>query len=223
VVLAMLVLATSARAQVDPSAGWRTLHTTHVRIHFRAEMRAVAMQAAREAERAYALLARELHPPRGIVDITLSDDADVANGLTTPFPSNRITLYVVPPASDPDLQNYDSWLRVVTTHELTHVFHLDRARGFWGSLQQVFGRVPQLFPNQYQPSWVTEGLATYYESALTDGGRVKGTFHTQVLAAGAMTGATRSPWNALSFSRWPGHRAVRVRQPVLSLPRRQPR
>ena len=127
-----------------------------------------------------------------------------ANGLDHPFPSNRITLYVAPPASDPDLQNYDSWLRVVTTHELTHVFHLDRARGFWGSLQHVFGRGPLLFPNEYQPTWVIEGLATYYESALTNGGRVKGTLHTQVLAAGALGGTARSPWNALFFSRWPG-------------------
>ncbi len=199
-----LALATSAQAQVDPSAGWRTLHTPHFRIHFRPETRAVAPRAAREAERAYGLLARELHPPRGIIDITLSDDADAANALTTVFPSNRITLYVAPPASDPDLQNYDSWLRVVTTHELTHVFHLDRARGFWGSLQHVFGRGPLLFPNEYQPTWVIEGLATYYESALTNAGRVKGTLHTQVLAAGALGGTARSPWNALFFSRWPG-------------------
>jgi len=167
-------------------------------------MRAVAQQEAGEAERAYALLAGELHGPRGIVDITLSDDADAANGSATPFPSNRIVLYVAPPASDAELQNYDSWLRVATTHELTHIFHLDRARRFWGTLQEVFGRVPVLFPNAYQPTWVTEGLATYYESKFTNGGRVTGSYHTQVLAGEAVADAARSPWNALLFSRWPG-------------------
>ena len=167
-------------------------------------MRAVALREAGEAERAYALLASELHRPRGVVDITLSDDADAANGSATPFPSNRITLYVVPPARDVELQNYDSWLRVGTTHELTHIFHLDRARSFWGVLQRVFGRVPELFPNEYQPTWVVEGLATYYESKFTNGGRVKGSFHTQVLASEAVAEAARSPWNALLFSRWPG-------------------
>jgi WD40-like Beta Propeller Repeat len=202
--LAMLALATGAHAQLDPSAGWRTLHTPHFRIHFRPELRAVALREAREAERAYALLATELHTPRGIVDITLSDDVDAANGSATPFPSNRIVLYVAPPASDAELQNYDSWLRVGTTHELTHIFHLDRARRLWGGLQHVFGRVPELFPNQYQPTWVVEGLATYYESKFTNGGRVRGSFHTQVLASQAAGKEARSPWNALLFSRWPG-------------------
>jgi hypothetical protein len=202
--LALLALATSAQAQLDPSAGWRTLHTPHFRIHFRAGMRAVALREAGEAERAYALLASELHRPRGVVDITLSDDADAANGTATPFPSNRITIYVAPPARDVELQNYDSWLRVATTHELTHIFHLDRARRFWGVLQGVFGRVPELFPNEYQPTWVVEGLATYYESKFTNGGRVKGSFHTQVLASNAVADAARTPWNALLFSRWPG-------------------
>ena len=28
----------------------------------------------------------------------------------------------------------------MTTHELAHVFHLDRSRGLWGGLQRVFGR-----------------------------------------------------------------------------------
>ena len=202
--LAMLALITSAHAQVDPSAGWRTLHTAHFRIHFRPGMRAVAVREAGEAERAYALLASELHPPRGVVDITLSDDVDAANGFATPFPSNRITLYVPPPASSAQLQGYDSWLRVGTVHELSHIFHLDRARRFWGALQGVFGRVPGLFPNEYQPSWVVEGLATYYESKFSNGGRVRGSYHTQVLAAQAAAGAERSPWNALFFSRWPG-------------------
>src|SRR2546422_9277038 len=80
--------------------------------------------------------------------------------------------------------HYDSWLRLVTTHELTHVFHLDRVRGLWSGLQKVFGRAPGLFPNTYQPSWVTEGLATYYESRFTNGGRGTGARHTQLLPAG---------------------------------------
>ena len=196
-------LAGRVEAQTDPSAGWRTLHTPHFRIHFRPEARAAALEEAREAERAYALLARELHPPRGIVDITLSDDTDVANGAATPIPSNRIEIFPAPPATDPELQHYDHWLRVATTHELTHIFHLDRTRGFWRVGQRLFGRVPGLFPNQYQPTWVAEGLATYYESKLTNGGRVTGSFHTQVLASESAAGAARSPWNALFFSRWP--------------------
>ncbi|HYK82003.1 MAG TPA: hypothetical protein VEU55_02575 [Gemmatimonadales bacterium] len=200
--LVLWLVAVPAAAQLDPSGAWRTLHTAHFRIHFRPEYRDVASAEAREAERAYALLASELEPPRGRVDVTLDDDVDYANGLTTPFPSNRITIFLAPPTADPGLQLYDSWLRLVTTHELTHVFHLDRAKSIWGLAQRIFGRQPWLFPNEYQPSWVIEGLATYYESRFTNGGRVRGSFHTQLLAADHVAGASRGPWDALLYTRW---------------------
>src|SRR2546428_8648677 len=179
----LLLLAARAEAQVDPSGSWRTLHTPHFRIHFRPAYRDAALTQAREAERSYGLLATELHPPRGIVDITLADDIDAANGFTTVFPTNRITIYAAPPAGDHGLLFFDSWLRLVTTHELTHVFHLDRSRGLWRGLQRVFGRAPGLFPNEYQPSWVIEGLATDYEPQFTNAGPRRGSLHTPVLAA----------------------------------------
>ena len=197
------MLAGRAAAQVDPSGRWRTLHTAHFRVHFRPAARAAAEREAREAERAYELLSRELHPPRGIVDVVLGDDIDAANGFTTMFPTNRFTVFAAPPTTDPGLEHFDDWLRLVTTHELTHVFHLDRTKGVWRVVQSVFGRVPGSFPNAYQPSWVAEGLATYYESRLTGGGRVTGSFHTQVLLADAAAGRSRTPWNAVFFTRWP--------------------
>jgi len=201
-ILVLLLFAARAEAQVDPSGPWRTLYTPHFRVHFRPVYRDVAQVAAREAERAYGLLASELHPPRQVVDLTLVDDIDSPNGATLVFPSDRIYVFLPPPATDPGLQHYDSWLRLVTTHELTHVFHLDRVRGLWSGLQAVFGRAPGLFPNTYQPSWVTEGLATYYESRFTNGGRVTGSLHTQVLAADRAADASRSPSSAVFFSRW---------------------
>jgi hypothetical protein len=189
--------------QVNPSGQWRTLHTDHFRIHFRPSYRNVAVEAAGEAERAYRLLSTELHAPRGVIDLTLSDDIDTPNGFTTTYPSNRFTILLTPPVTDPALQTYDSWLRLVIVHELTHVFHLDRSRGVWAALQSLFGRAPGLFPNQYQPSWVIEGLATYYESRFTAGGRAEGSFHRQAVGADASTGQPRSPWDALLFTRWP--------------------
>jgi hypothetical protein len=201
-ILLLLCCAVPAEAQVDPSGSWRTLHTPHFRIHFRPAYRAAALTEAREAERSYRVLAAELHPPRGVVDITLADDIDAANGFTTVFPTNRIVIFAAPPAGDHGLLFFDSWLRLVTTHELTHVFHLDRSKGIWGGLQRVFGRAPGLFPNEYQPSWVIEGLATYYESKFTNAGRVRGSFHTQVLGVDRAAGASRSPWNATLFTRW---------------------
>ena len=201
--LLAIALTTPAASQVNPSGTWRTLHTEHFRIHFRPSYRDKALEAAAEAERAYALLAAELHRPRGIIDLTISDDVDFPNGFTSTYPSNRFTILLTPPVTDPGLQTFDSWERLVIVHELAHVFHLDRSRGIWGTLQSVFGRAPGLFPNQYQPSWVVEGLATYYESRFTNGGRADGSFHRELVAADVAARDARRSWDALLFTRWP--------------------
>ncbi len=192
------------RAQTDPSGTWRTWHTPHFRVHAQELNTSLAEQAAREAERAYALLARELVPPRGTIDLTLYDNVDFSNGFTTVFPSSRIAIYLNPPAGDPILGPYDDWLRMVITHELTHAFHLDRTRGLWRAAQRVFGRFPGSFPNSYQPSWVSEGLATYYETRFTTSGRLHGTFHDQLLASAAVARRWPAPGDATLLSpRWP--------------------
>ncbi len=178
-------VAPAAHAQVDPSGDWRTWRSEHFRVHGHARDSAVALTVVRESERAYALLATELRRPRGIIDLVVADNADFSNGFATVFPSNRLTIYVRPPTRATSILYYDSWLRMVLVHELTHLFHLDRADGVWNVLQAVFGRAPGLFPNAYQTSWVTEGLATYYEARFTDAGRVTGSFHQELLTAAA--------------------------------------
>lgn len=185
IVFGLLLSAYGSRvaAQTDPSGAWRTWTTAHFRIHAHADLDSAAVHLARQAERAYRLLSTELPPPHGRIDIALFDNVDYSNGFTSVFPSNRITIDLRAPAGDVELGRYDDWLRVVATHELTHVFHLDRAGGVWHVLRTIFGRAPGLFPNAYQPSWVDEGLAVYYESRFTTAGRERGAFHTQLLDA----------------------------------------
>ncbi|MGD0483561.1 MAG: hypothetical protein ABSB58_02785 [Gemmatimonadales bacterium] len=114
-------------------------------------------------------------------------------------------MYPLPPAGDVELQRYDRWLRLLVTHELTHVFHLDLARGWWRLGRAVLGRAPFLFPNALLPTWLTEGLAVHYESALTAGGRDRGSFHPAVVAAQAAERG-RLPIDAANAAspRWPG-------------------
>jgi len=186
---AWIALPAVALGQIDPSGSWQTWHTEHFRIHARSSHASQALRAGREAERAYEALSKELVPPKGRIDLVLNDAADFSNGNATVFPSNRITVNLAPPATANSLGFYDEWFRLVTTHELTHIFHLDRSTGIWNVLQKVFGRAPGLFPNTYQPGWVAEGIATYYESRFTRAGRIRSAYHARLLGSAARDGA----------------------------------
>ncbi len=176
---------------MNPSQHYETLATQHFRVHFPTNLDSLARRAAGSAERAYTRLSAELHTPRGPIDITLADNTDYSNGFATVFPSDRITLFVRPAALDIGALRYvDDWLDLVVTHELTHIFHLDRTRGWWAVGQAVFGRSPFLFPGLYVPNWLTEGVAVYYETKLTGGGRLAGTDHDAIARAQALGGAT---------------------------------
>jgi len=181
-----LLLAPAAHAQVDPSHSWRTIQTRHFYVHFTPPVEALARRIAADAERAYGQLSEQLHPPRGMIDVVLTDDADLSNGFATPFPTNRIVVFANPPVSESALRYTNDWAQLVITHELTHIFHLDRTRGIWAVSQKIFGRAETTFPNLYAPGWLTEGLAVYEESRLTGAGRVLGSEHRMIARAAAI-------------------------------------
>ncbi|MEO8910362.1 MAG: hypothetical protein ABI408_09055 [Gemmatimonadaceae bacterium] len=207
----MLGAARAALAQLPPNEDWHTIQTQHFRVHFTPLLEAEARRAAVNAERAYAELSTELVPPRGTIDLVISDNVDYVNGYATPFPSNRIVIFAHPPVDASGLRNYTDWNSLIVTHELTHIFHLDRSRGFWRGAQAIFGRSPLLFPNAYEPSWVLEGLAVYYESRMTGVGRLESSEHSMVARAAAL--ANRLPTlQELSpgTTRYPGGEVVYV-------------
>jgi hypothetical protein len=177
---------TSIASAQDPSREYLTLATTHFRVSFTAPLEPVARRVAADAERAYAQLSRDLHPPRGTIDVLVTDDFDFSNGSAIPYPTNRIVVYAMPPVNDFALRYTTDWAQMVVTHELTHIFHLDRVRGPWRLGQYIFGRSPFLFPNLYQPSWLTEGLAVYEESRYAGQGRIEGPEHNLLVRAAAI-------------------------------------
>ncbi|HYC50619.1 MAG TPA: hypothetical protein VEB19_05850 [Gemmatimonadaceae bacterium] len=190
VIACLLVLAallpSPLRAQIRPDADWRTLRTENFYIHFTPPLEDIARRAAVQAESAYAQLQQHLTKPRGKIDLLISDDVDFSNGYATPAPSNRIVVYANPPVSESALRFTDDFLQLVITHELVHLFHLDRVGGVWAMLQKIFGRTPMLFVNGYQPRWMVEGLAVYYESLLTGSGRIVGSEHHMLARAAAL-------------------------------------
>lgn len=190
-VLAVALLApTPGVSQVPPDENWRTLDTEHFRITFPDALHPLAARLADRAERAYSQLAAAFNaPPPGTIDIVLTDHTDYSNGFANVVPSNRITLFARPPADGRSLTYFDDWMELVVTHELVHVFHLDPAGLLGRVLRGVLGRYPAtwpFFPGRATPTWLTEGVATYYESTLTDAGRVHGTWQDMVLRTGVL-------------------------------------
>ncbi len=201
----------SVQAQIPANEQWKTISTAHFRVHFTAPLETQARHAASVAERAYANLATELVTPRGPIDVVLSDGTDASNGSATVIPRPVVIIFARPPVDEPSLESYDDWTVLVLQHELTHIFHLDRSRGWWRTSQAVFGRNPVLFPNYYTPSWLTEGLAVYYESRFTTGGRLNGSFDAAVVRSAAVDDVVpRLGQLSLATSRFPDGQSVYV-------------
>lgn len=201
----LMAIAPSVHAQVDPRGAMRTIAMTHFRVHFRPDQEALARRAAFLAESAYAQLSRELAPPAGPVDLLIADNVDASNGYAQVFPSNRVVIYAVPPIALRELRFHDEWLRMVITHEMAHIFQIDRARGAWALGRAVFGRNPLFFPNAFTPSWVKEGLAVHYESKLTGSGRSVSTDFPMIARSAVRDAFVPGPqrWS-LSTSQFPG-------------------
>ena len=201
----LLSFAPPAMAQVDPRGAMRTIAMPYFRVHFRPDQEALARRAALLAEVAYAQLSRELAPPSGPVDLLIVDNVDASNGYAQVFPTNRVVIYAVPPVAQRELRFHDDWLRMVITHEMAHIFQIDRARGAWMVGRAVFGRNPLFFPNALTPSWVKEGLAVHYESKLTGSGRNVSTDFPMVARTAVRDAFVPGPqrWS-LSTSQFPG-------------------
>jgi hypothetical protein len=155
----------------DPALSFRSLATEHFIIHFHQGEAPLAQRLAGIAEETWHRLEQPLGltPPR-LTHVVLADQTELYNGYATPVPYNTVVLYAVTPSGSSS--NFDDWLRLVFTHEFTHIIHLDRSEGWARIARNIFGRAPYAFPNLFLPPWQVEGLATYEESAVTGQGRL---------------------------------------------------
>ncbi|MGH7466061.1 MAG: hypothetical protein ACREK1_12845, partial [Longimicrobiales bacterium] len=201
--------AARAAAQLPADAAWRTITSAHFHVTYEADLEPLARHAAASAERARAALAVLVaDAPRGTIDIVVADNLDLTNGYATPFPSNRIVVYAKPPVDVLELQYTRDWIELVVTHELAHIFHLDVTSGFGRLVRTIFGRVPApwpVFPAVGVPQWSVEGLAVGVESAVTEYGRVHGSYNEMVVRTAALA-RRLDEYDRLgsSSARWPG-------------------
>lgn len=158
----------------DSALSWHTLRGKHFIVHYHNGADAQAHEVMATAERVHTRLAPFFQwEPKEPTEIVVSDEFDLSNGSATPFPANRITLWLAPPDELNTLEAHAGWIETVLQHEYTHILHLDKARGFPRAVRSIFGRTPSLFPNvfpnAFQPLWLIEGLAVYEETDRTRG------------------------------------------------------
>ena len=166
------VTATAASLH-DPRLRFRTLSTAHFIIYYHQE-RIGSPRVSPDCEDTWEAPAAARRDAARATHVVLVDETELANGRRRrPLQHDRDDGRV--PGSE-FTGNTDDWLRIVFTHEFTHIVHsIDPRLGAWSGM---FGRLPIAFPNLFLPQWQIEGLATYEESVLTGQGRLyAGDFH----------------------------------------------
>ncbi|HJV90464.1 MAG TPA: hypothetical protein VJ623_09180 [Holophagaceae bacterium] len=189
VLLALPALLLAQRVQ-SPSAPWRTITTTHYRIHFPAgeDFPAFAWDVASRIEGIHAqYLDLVGHVWAGPVDVVIQDPLQEPNGQAVAYPDRPfVILWRTPPEPDSPLGHPRSWPELLVTHELGHLHHLllpQRGRSFMDWLLGL--RTPVATKS---PRWVVEGYATLLEGRLTGSGRPHGAFRAALLRTWAREG-----------------------------------
>jgi Tol biopolymer transport system component len=204
-VAALYAVPLARAASFPPDRDFRTLSGKRITLHYHQGLENMARRALPMAEE---LLARHESRYRvrvGRVHVVLADVEDEPNGFASPLPYPLVHLRAVSPTGADDLGNYEDWMRLLLTHELAHVVHLDQARGWWRAGRAVLGRAPFLFPNGATPGWTIEGLATEEETEGTAFGRGRDADARMVLRMEALErGLPEEDEPVLALDRWPG-------------------
>ena len=194
-----------ALAKTDPSLSWMTLTSPHFLVHYHQGEEAIAKRVVVLAEDIHTqLVPRMKSQPHDRTNIVLVDALDDANGWATPLPYNLMTLYITQPFGESlfGASSYDDWLRLLITHEYTHIVQLDMTNGPARVLRNIFGNL--YFPNMFQPMWMIEGLAVYEETELTGGGRNRSPASDMVLRMAVLENDFPPISHAASFTeKWP--------------------
>jgi hypothetical protein len=191
---------------------WKTLQTAHFRIHHQAEHKEYAQQLGAVAERVHGKLTAWLDwIPEDKTEVVILDSVDLSNGGATVLPYNQFYIYM-PTPTEGEIMDRNPWMEMVFTHEYTHILQLDMASGVPKILRNIFGRfnnlfTPFTFPQVFEPSWVTEGIAVYSESNIDSPyGRLNNAGYDAMMRMEVQRGLrslSEVSYEGYSRSRWP--------------------
>ena len=193
---------------VDLLQKWYIMESEHFRVCFPPRLKELAGLITDEAEEAYKDLNRWAgYTIEENIDIIITDNSDLANGFVRSGTRGfYITLYTVFPYQDfvEGSDAYMNWYRNILIHELSHIAHQQKAGGFFGFLNRIFGRL--LYPNTTMPRFYREGFATYAET-VNESGHGRGNYPYTDMYVSTAIEETNPPLLDRMSSRtsvWPG-------------------
>jgi len=174
-----------------------TLSTDNFEVYYRKGWATEAMNAlqALEYSRPYVEELTGNRPSR--VPVLLEDMGNMVNGYASPI-GKSMALFAYPPSQD-ELALGEDWWQIVGIHEYIHMAQMTKVSGEPALLRTLFGNI--LYPNLYQPMWMTEGITVYGESQLSEyGGRLNAGTYAAVINALAREGKLPSAGKACYYS-----------------------
>ena len=175
-------------AQHQPDIRWRTFKTPHFSVHISQEYKQLGQTIARLCEDVYEPISASLNYRPQRTQVVVHTRSDVANGFVTFMPW-RMELFIT------EQENYliganEDWLRILITHEFTHIVQLRKTKGLTSITYPFLGEFNS-FWQSIIPNWFVEGYATHTETSYSNGGRGRNAFQFMKFHAAA-TG--RAPW-----------------------------
>jgi len=201
--LTALLAASAFPASLPPRYRFKTLQADRIKVHFHAEVEGPARRTMALVLEILPRLEKRYRVRVPSLDVVVDDANDSPNGLATSFPYPFVEIRT---ASFDGAESgpTESWLRMVVTHELTHIVHIEQAGGIYGFFRHVFGRAPLLFPDALQPAFFIEGLAVREETKGTAFGRGRHTFTKMLVDEAARSGRLeRIDQATLGLDLWP--------------------
>lgn len=157
---------------------WMVRESPHFRALYPKGRDDFAGRALKAAEKAYSLLTPLFPEAPETTWIVIADWHDSTNGYSLDLPYPHIVLYPAPPDAGGQLSGLDDWLDSLVLHEYVHTLHIYPARGLWKVGCAIFGS--WVLPNALMPTHFHEGMATWLETELTEGGRARAPYFRMI-------------------------------------------
>lgn len=169
VLMCFLFTALAGAVIFDP---WQQLETPHFMIYYVEGIEEKALQVGAIAEDIHSQLTDYLeYEPSRRTGLIIFSNQDIPMGWAqVMWGSNTMALSLAHPSLTMGLgeSTYESWIRLVLTHEYAHILQLNLPpEDLW-----PWGWVSYIFPTSLtQPYWFIEGFAVAMETEFTEGGR----------------------------------------------------